>query len=200
MAIVYPLDILAGFPGWSTEFNLQFRQEFSRTAGGLTIAKDMGTPLWRATYQSRSMQPNELDEWRARFSVLEGSVQRFMGQSISRCYPIAHPDGQGLGSVSDVKVDTKGENNKSVTFSGLPSGYRASVGDYVQIGQHLYQIVGVDSAIEVRPHLAPSTAVGNAVVLVRPSVPMIIVPGTLTTTAELATGRGVVTFQAVESR
>lgn len=200
MPITYPLDILADFPGWSTEFNLQFRQEFSRTAGGVTLAKDMGTPLWRATYQSRPMRPNELDIWRAKFSALEGSVQRFMGRSISRCYPIAHPDGQGLETVADVKVATIGANNKSVTLSGLPAEYKASVGDYMQVGQHLYQVVGMDSSFEVRPHLAPGTAVGNVVVLVRPSVPMLVLPNTLTTTADAATGRGAVTFQAVESR
>lgn len=200
MAITYPLDILADFPGWSTEFNLQFRQEFSRTAGGVTLAKDMGTPLWRATYQSRPMRPNELDNWRAKLNALEGSVQRFMGRPLSRCYPIAYPNGQGLGSVDAVKIATIGANNKSVTLSGLPAGYMASVGDYMQIGQQLYQIVSMDSGFEVRPHLAPGTAVGNVVALVKPTVPMIILPNTLTTTANAATGRGAVTFQAVESR
>lgn len=199
MAISYPLDILADFPGWPTEFDLFHRQEYSRTAGGMTIAKDMGTPLWRASYQTRSLRPSELDQWRARLSALDGSIQRFMGRP-GRCYPIAHPNGQGLGSVDAVKVATIGANNKSVTLSGLPAGYKASVGDYMQIGQQLYQIVDVSAGFEVRPHLAPGTAVGNVVVLVRPSVPMIILPGTLTTTAELATGRGAISFQAVESR
>lgn len=176
------------------------RQEFSRTAGGVTTAKDMGTPLWRATYQSRAMRPNELDKWRAKLNTLEGSVQRFMGRATSRCYPIAHPNGQGMGNVTNIKVATINASNKSVTLSGLPAGYKASVGDHIQIGQRLYQIVDTVTGFEVRPHLAPGTAVGNVVVLVNPSVPMIILPGTLTTTADAATGRGAVTFQAIESR
>lgn len=200
MAIVYPLDILADFPGWSTDFSLQFRQEYSRTAGGITIAKDMGTPLFKATFQSRSMSPNELDQWRAKLSILEGSVQRFMGRATSRCYPIAHPNGTGMGDVSNVKVATINANNKSVTLSGLPLGYKASVGDHLQIGQRLYQIVDTTAGFEVRPHLAPGTAVGNVVTLVRPSVPMIILPGTLTSTADPVMGRGAITFQAIESR
>lgn len=200
MAITYPLDILADFPGWSTEFNLQFRQEFSRTAGGVTTAKDMGTPLWRATYQSRAMRPNELDAWRAKFSTLEGSLQRFMGRSLSRCYPIAYPNGQGMGNVTNVKVATINANNKSFALSGLPAGYKASVGDYVQIAANLYQVVDISNGFEVRPHLAPGTAVGNAVLLVRPSVPMIIIPGTLISTADPVMGRGAITFQAIESR
>jgi len=197
--ITYPLDILADFPGWSTEFDLLHRQELSRTAGGTTIAKDMGTPLWRASYQSRPLRPNTLDQWRARLSLLEGSVQRFMGRPMSRCYPIAHPNGRGLGDVSAVTVAGI-TLNKVVTLNGAPADYKSSIGDYVQIGRHLYQIVGLDGGIEVRPHLAPGTAVGNAVVLVRPSVPMIIVHGTLSTTADSGTGRGSITFQAIESR
>lgn len=200
MTTSFPFNLLDQFPGWSTEFDLMYRQEYSRTTGGITLAKDMGTPLWKAAYQSYSMMPNQLDAWRARLKLLDGSVQRFMGRPTSRCYPIAHPNGQGLGSVDAVKVATIGANNKSVTLSGLPTGYKASVGDYIQIRQELYQIVDKSSGFEVRPHLAPGTAVGNTVVLVRPSVPMIILPGTLTTTAELSTGRGAVSFQAVEAR
>lgn len=200
MAITYPLDILTDFPGWSTEFELLYRQEFSRTASGVTIAKDMGTPLWRATYQTRSLRPNELDQWRAKLKALEGSVQRFTGRPMSRCYPIAHPNGQGLGDVSAVTVASVGTDNKSVTLAGLPVGYNASVGDYMQISTKLYQIVDTSTGFEVRPHLAPGTAFGNVVVLVRPSVPMIILPGTLSTTADASTGRGSITFQAIESR
>lgn len=200
MAITYPLDILADLSMRALEFNLQFRQEFSRTAGGVTIAKDMGTPLWRASYESPRVHKDRLDQWRARLSLLEGSVQRFMGRPLSRCYPISYPSGAGLGDVSNIKVATIGTNNKSVTLSGLPAGYRASVGDYMQVGQYLYQVVSMDSGFEVRPHLAPGTAVGNVVVLVKPSVPMIVLPNTLTTTADAATGRGAVTFQAVEAR
>lgn len=200
MAIIYPLDLLVDFPGWSTEFNLQFRQEFSRTAGGLTIAKDMGTPLWRATYQSRTLLPNALDQWRAKLSVLEGSVQRFKGRPTSRYFPIAYPNGKGIGLVSAVKVASINANNKSVTLSGLPVGYKASIGDYIQITQQLYQVVDLSTGFELRPHLAPGTVVGNAVVLIKPTVSMIVLPNTLTTTADAATGQGTITFQAIEAR
>lgn len=194
------MDILSDFPGWSVQFDLQHRQEFSRTAGGVTIAKDMGSPLWRATYQSRVLLPNELDQWRARLSALDGSVQRFWGRPMSRCYPIAYPNGQGLGDVSAVTVANVGSDNKSVVLAGQPAGYKSSVGDYIQIISKLYQVVNTSTGIEVRPHLAPGTVFGNAVVLVKPSVPMIILPGSLSSTADAATGRGSISFQAIESR
>lgn len=200
MTITYPLNLLDSFPGWSVEFDLLYRQEFSRTAGGVTIAKDLGTPLWQATYQTRSLNPNELDAWRARLKGVEGSVQRFTGWPSSRCYPIAYPKGTGMGPVDAVTVASVGADNKSVTLSDLPAGYTARVGDYMQIGTKLYQIVSVDTDFEVRPHMAPGTAVGNSVILVQPAVPMIIIPGSLSSTVELATGRGAISFQAVESR
>lgn len=201
MALSYPFDLLDSFPGWSTEFDLLYRQEFSRTAGGVTLAKDFGTPLWKASISSRSLKPNELDAWRAKLKTLEGSLQQFMGRPFSRCYPIAYPNGTGIGDVSNVTIASINDNNKSYQLSGLPAGYKTSVGDYQQVGTKLYQVVDVDGQdIEVRPHLAPGTTVGNVVSLIKPSVPMIIMPGTLTTSAELSTGRGTISFQAIESR
>lgn len=200
MATISPMNILADFPGWSVQFDLQYRQEFSRTAGGVTTAKDMGTPLWRASYQSRILLPNELDHWRARLSSLDGSMQHFMGRPLSRCYPIAYPNGRGLGDVSAVTVASIGSNNKSVVLAGLPSGYKASIGDYIQITTKLYQVVDTSTGIEIRPHLAPGTVFGNPVALVRPSVPMIILPGSLSSTSDASSGRGSISFQAIESR
>lgn len=127
---------------------------------------------------------------------------------MSRYYPIAYPNGAGIGDVSAVVIDSVGSDNKSLTLQKLPVWHSISVGDYLQIGTKLYQVLesavanstGRTTRFEVRPHLSPGTAVGNAVVLVRPSVPMIIVPATLSTTAEAGTGRGSVAFQAIEAR
>lgn len=202
MAITYPYDILADFPGWSTDFDLAYRQETSRTSIGQTFVKDFGSPLWTASYQSVVMRPNELDAWRARLKALEGGLKQFRGRPTSRCYPIAYPNGTGMGNVSAVTVGSIGTNRNTIGLSGLPGGYIASVGDYLQIRTNdLHQIVNVSgSEIEVRPHLWPTTAVGDAVTLVKPSCLMTIVPGSINTTADLSTGRGVITFQGFESR
>lgn len=202
MAITYPYDILAEFPGWSTDFDLAYRQEASRTAIGQTFVKDFGSPLWTASYQSVVMRPNELDAWRARLKALEGGLKQFRCRPTSRCYPIAYPNGTGMGNVSAVTVGSIGANRNTIGLSGLPGGYIASVGDYLQIRTNdLHQIVNVSgSEIEVRPHLWPTTAVGDAVTLVKPSCLMTIVPGSINTTADLSTGRGVITFQGFESR
>lgn len=200
MPVTYPVDLLANFPGWPTEFDLKFRQEYSRTAGGITLAKDMGTPLWMATYQSKSLKPSELDFWKARMNSLEGSIQNFLGRP-GRCYPIAYPNGTGIGNVSAIKVASLNVNNKSFRASGMPVGYKFSVGDYIKVSTTLYQVVDVTGLdIEVRPHFAPGIAVNNAVVVVLPSVPMMVLPGSLSISADPVYGRGSISFTAIETR
>lgn len=202
MAIQYPYDLLSGFPGWFTDFDLMYRQEQSRSQGGVTYVKDMGTPLWKATYQTRQLRPNEMDMWKAKTKALEGGLKQFIARPLSRCYPIAYPKGRGLGDVSNLKVSSIGADRKTITMSGRPAGYIFSVGDYIQIGtRNLHQVVGVDGLnVEIRPHLWPETKVNDPVKVIQPMCKMLIVPGTLTTTSELATGRGAVSFEAVESR
>ncbi|WP_439273543.1 hypothetical protein [Pseudochrobactrum sp. HB0163] len=193
------IDILSDFPGWASEFDLFYRQELSRTAGGTTLTRDLGRPLWKAAYITRVLRPNELDYWKARFKPLDGALQPFAGRPAGRCFPVAYPNGEGLGDVSAVKIAEIRPDNCTVTLNGLPDGYRASIGDYVQVASHLYQVAGVEgNMLRLFPQLYPGTAAGNAVVLIRPSVPMIILPGTFTAQADPATGRGTISFQAIE--
>jgi hypothetical protein len=360
MAITYPLDILADFPGWSTDFSLQYRQEQSRTAGGTTYVKDLGNALWRATYASRIMRPNELDKWRAILDGLENGLQRFKGYALSRCYPIAYPNGSwpmsgwfsarkwdftadvegwtalggtlsaaagiatftssssdsgilsneaslavdgskykkvrmrarrttgsgplaqrqlyfwtgaglqsppataaspadpsawniiewdmsndarwtgaivnniriDVGTTGDVieidwidigndtffgeaKIASLGGDNKSLSLANLPVGFTLNVGDMLQI-QHgtdpvrydLHRVQegaaadasGITPAFEVRPHLWPGVAVDNVVSVKAPWCLMQIVPDTIESTADMQTGNGTITFQAMEAR
>lgn len=191
------LDLLADFPGWSTQFELLWRQEVSRAAGGRTYVKDLGDPLWTATYQSRSLSPNELDQWRARLDAMENGAQTFYGRSLSRCRPIKHPGSSALPSGA---IATIGTDRKTVTLSGF-SGITFSVGDMFQVGTtDLHRIVATGSSIEVRPHLWPGVTTGAAVVISKPACVMAIVPGSISSQAAPDTGDGVVTFQAMEAR
>lgn len=93
MSLAYPLDLISIFPGWATEFVPHYRKEQSRSANGRTYTKDLGAPLWSATFQSKVLRPNALDEWKARLAALDNGEQTFLGWSPSRCYPIAYPNG-----------------------------------------------------------------------------------------------------------
>lgn len=211
MALPEILDLIADFPGWSPSFEIMRRQERSRTASGRTLTKDIGDPLWTATYQSARMSANELDKWRALIDSLEEGGRKFYGRSLSRCYPILYPNGSWTPSTFNgtAGLASIGTNRKSITLNGLPSGFRLSVGDMIRIGtQDLHRVVeastasagGVTPLFEVRPHLWPLATVGQAVSVLRPYCLMSIVPGTISTASDAATGRGSFSFDAMEDR
>lgn len=213
MPLSFPFDLLANFPGWSTEFELLRREELSRTAGGVTIGKDFGEPLWQATYLSKTLSPNDLDYWRARLDVLDGGQQQFFAYPLSRCFPIAYPKGSwptGSAFTGDTAtISARWNSGKELTVSNLPPGYIVSRGDFLRIGsRNLHRVVnrevanefGVAAGVEVRPHFWPETAVGDAVSVRKPFCLMTIVQGSISTAADLATGRGSVSFRAIEAR
>lgn len=210
MAITYPMDLLVDFPGWSTQFELFWRQEQSRTANGRTIVKDFGTPLWRATYQTRQLKPNALDYWKARLNALENGLQTFYGRPISRCSPIDDPRSVKLGSAV-LEVDAIAGNRKELSISGFPSGYKLSAGDCFTIegsvSPTLYQCVsaatananGLVSSLEVRPHIAPDISAAATVHLQKPYCIMALVPGSISASSGID-ARGSISFQAIEVR
>ncbi|MBW9113156.1 hypothetical protein JNB88_05775 [Rhizobium cauense] len=212
MAIAFPRDILAGFPGWSTKFELAYRQERSRTAGGKTFAKDLGSPIWRASYVTKVVRANTVDKWRAILASMDGGIQTFLGVNLSRCYPIAYPRGSWLtgdafdGTGGITGIDT---NRKTFDVQGFPPGFKLHAGDMIQVGDtdlHWVQadatanVSGVFVQLEVRPHLWPSVAIGAEVSVTRPHCIMSLDPDSISTQTDLATGRGSIAFDAWEAR
>jgi hypothetical protein len=206
VALVYPLNLLTGFPGWTTDFELVSRQEQSRVAGGRTYVKDLGSPLWHMKAQTASLSANVLDGWQARLNALENGLQTFLGWKMSRGYPIAYPKGSWPTGASFNGVGTVGvinTNRKAISAAGFPPGFKFSVGDFVQIGAYdLHQVMeaATTGQFEIRPHLWPGVSAGAALKVVKPSCLMAIIPASVTATAEAATGRGVITFEALEAR
>ncbi|MBP0439581.1 hypothetical protein [Tianweitania sediminis] len=198
MAIADPFDLLADFPGWSTEFDLVHRQETSRQANGVTRLKDLGSPIWGGAWQSRIMRANELDRWRARLNALEGGARRFLGYSSSRCRPITHP---GSGTLPTGSLGTIAANRKTISVSGLGS-VALKAGDLIQIGATDLHRVVEDAAgsFEVRPHIWPGVSAGAAVRIMKPACLMTIVPGSISASADPSTGRGAISFQGLEAR
>lgn len=214
MSLTAPFDILTGFPGWTTAFAPLYRQEQSRTAGGKTYVKDYDDPLWQLSAQSRSLSINELDFWRARLAALENGLQTFLGYSMSRTWPILYPKGSWPTGVSfdgvSAELATINTARTAISISHLPAGFKLSIGDYVAIGNDLHQVMepataagtGLTGVFEVRPRIWPGVAVvGAAAVSVKkPACLMTIDPGSISSPADPATGRGVISFTATESR
>jgi hypothetical protein len=213
MAIItFPRDILATFPGVSTKFDLFYRQSRSRSAGGTTYSKDFGTPIWKATYQSRIMRPNELSKWKAIIKSLDGGLNAFKGRDMVRRYPIAYPRGSwptGGAFSGSATLAVVGSSNKDIDISGLPAGFKFSTGDMLQIGTtDLHQVMadvtasgaGYATGVELRPHLWPGVVAGRTVLVKDPACVMIPDPDTINTDAEETQGIGRVSFDAWEFR
>src|SRR5690606_31870217 len=138
---------------------------------GRTRTKDFGSPLWRASYQTRSLSPNELDHWRAVIGQAQNSQMRFKAYPLSRCRPIKHP---GSAALPAGTLHTIGVDDKTIRVAGLV-GISLSIGDMLQIGAaNLHRVLepasGNPTALfTVEPHLWPGTVTGQAVLVSKPS-------------------------------
>lgn len=205
MALTEPLDLLTGFPGWSTDFSLMARQEQSRHASGRTRVKDFGSPLWRASWTSRNMRANELDHWRARIEQAMISQMTFKAWQSSRCRPTKHP---GNAALPTGTLHTIGSDDKTVRAAGL-TDISLSIGDMLRIGPAntggLYRVLETASGdptalFTISPHLWPGAAEGQAVLIDKPWCLMTVDPGSLSAQADPRTGRGSISFTATEAR
>lgn len=214
MAITYPVNLLPGFPGWTTGFSLRWRQEQSTQASGRVLVKDMGAPLWTLRAASKVLSPNTLDLWRAKLTALENGLQTFWGYPMTRCYPQAYPNGSWPTGAAftglTANLASINANRKAVTLSALPAGFALSIGDYVSITvgarRDLHQVMetaaaasGTTTEFEIRPHLWPDVTITRAVAVKQPACLMTIVPGSVGADAQL-NGWGAVSFQAMEAR
>lgn len=201
MALVEPLDLLTGFPGWSTDFALLARQEQSRHASGRTRVKDFGTPIWRASWQSKTLSANALDEWRARIEQAMISQMTFKAWQSSRCRPIKHP---GASVLPAGTLHTIGTDDKTIRVAGLVS-IALSIGDMLRVGSGLYRVreavTGNPTPLfTVTPHMWAGTATGQAVIIDKPWCLMTVDPASLSAAADPRTGRGSISFSATETR
>jgi hypothetical protein len=201
LSLTEPLDLLTGFPGWSTDFDLMARQEQSRHASGRTRVKDFGSPIWRATWRSRTLSANALDAWRARIEQAMISQMTFTAWQSSRCRPIAH---SGASVLPSGTLHTIGTDDRTVRLAGLV-GITLSIGDMVRIGSGLYRVreaaTGNPTGLfTITPHLWPGTATGQPVIIAKPWCLMTVDPGSLSAPADPRTGRGSISFSATETR
>jgi hypothetical protein len=174
----------------SVAFYPFYRQETSGTAGGKIWAKDLGDELWEADLAITNVTHAEAYAALARFNKLRGSIFSFYCYNPAMPYPQSDPDGSSLGS-SAVIINTLGTDNKSLSLSGLPAGYKLSTGDFFGYdfgdpsNRALMQIVedatadgsGVTPTFEVFPNFRVGTTTGLAINLKKPSAEMVIIPG-----------------------
>lgn len=164
------------------------RQELSRTAGGRTQAKDLGSALWRASFTTAPARLDDAQDVEAALISLNGSVGSFLAHDVRRPFPKAHPGGFS-GTLAISLLFT--ENAFSVQLSSPDGGLTLSPGDYIGFeygaggsrALHMIQSspqtlsAGVPKSFDVFPAIRPGAAVGAAVTVNRASCEMILEPG-----------------------
>lgn len=204
MTIFYPVPDLLDVVKWRQEsFELRYRHEISRTAGGEMIAADLGTPIWVASWASVPLSDDELAQAEARLGELRGSIGTFLAWSLRRKAPIAHPDGVGLEAAA---IKNFGSGRR-VRLEGLVEGVKLTRGDLISwqdsAGYRLHRVLetrfadedGETSSFEVAPRPVLEPSEGTPVSVLKASCAMRLTPGSVAVTPN-GPFSSVVTFAA----
>lgn len=194
MAITFPrTDIYDPELFDAIDFAAMDRQEFSRSANGVTYGKDFGEVLWQLSFSTRPLLSSDALAYEARLRSLRGVTGRFFAGDPRRCNPRMHR----TGAFSDTgTIHTVGDNNKSLRIVCPSAGFVISEGDYLafQYGstpsyvlhQALETVTADGSALtplfEVFPHIRPGLTIGSpapAVVLKKPQALFALEPGSV---------------------
>lgn len=195
MAILPPIEnLLEGASIVDQRFQLVSRQEFSRTASGVTIGRDMGPALWQASFTTNPMYHRKAMAIEARLNALNGVTRAFYMGDVRGKMPMEYPDGVfgDNGTITSVNV-----NGRMLTISGLDAGFKISAGDYMEYNygagntiRALLQVVGdvtasgggVATDVEFRPFIPTGTINGTAVKFKNPRALFTLTPEGVTQT------------------
>ncbi|HEY4724322.1 MAG TPA: hypothetical protein VII92_20875 [Anaerolineae bacterium] len=175
----------------SVTFMPQWRQEFSRQAGGTPRVADIGPEIWTAKIGVDVMENDDAESTAALINQMRGSLGTFYVWNPRRQYPRMDPDGSIIGS-STVTIYALDADTRYLRLAGLPVGYVLRRGDFLSwdqgsspVHRRLHQFMADATAdsngrialTEVAPHIAAGASTGLAVSLKRPAAEMLIVPG-----------------------
>lgn len=162
------LDIPAALGIRSVVFNPQYLSQTAPSVerGGNTYATDLGPALWRGTWQSGNLTPNEHGSVRGWLDAL-GTTGTFWAFDALREYPVCHPRGFGALGWNGVGTLAGVVNAKAVTISGLPAGLVLSAGDYLAFD---YGAGGAKRALHRLSFGPVSPSGGSVTVTVAPRV------------------------------
>lgn len=136
MAITFP----RAFPDGVAQqaFRIQRNDFVSPTMGGRVASVTAGQPLWTGTWSPSRTGRGRAALWRSWINSLRGSQKLFLGQDLSKPFPLAYPNGfSGLVRPSGAAFDGTAtgwsvDGTRSiVTLGGLPVGLNLQVDDYI---------------------------------------------------------------------
>lgn len=208
MSVTHPrTDIFASNVFASQWLRIVSRQETSRTAGGVTLAKDLGPALWFGDWTTMSLENDDALSFEAKLNSLDGAINTFEAGDLRRSYPKAYANGAFNDTGLLKSVNT---NNKALSFNNLPAGFVLTAGDYLAFtygtSRAFHQIVesatadgsGVTPEIEVRPYIRPGFTLNAAITLKEPKAVFRMLPGSISTQTDGALFT-TISFKAVQA-
>jgi len=174
----------------SVKWTIKRNDEVSGDGDGRIFAAELASPLWMAEVELADCEANQAKQIAARIRALHGPMNVFLLYDPVSRFPQEDSDGTILGA-SAVSISAVGSDRKAISLSGLPSGYKLTIGDKVQItdasdatkigffefsDNGVANGLGTLSSIPVLPHLPAWVGVGDIVALKMPACRMIMIP------------------------
>lgn len=161
---------------------------------GEWLTDDVAPMLWRGEVTVGRMLAGEAAHAAAMMDLIRPAGALFWVYDVRRPAPAADPDGSVLGASAPI-IQELPTGARSLRISGLPSGYVLRRGDYlgwaydggrralhrVASAEVMANGTGVTPVFDVTTVIQPGVTTGTPVQLVRPPLPMLREPGSIST-------------------
>ncbi|WP_347837772.1 hypothetical protein [uncultured Planktomarina sp.] len=179
MTLVFPRDMTSAYEWEKADLSLAWRQESSQQAGGTMIGKDLGSPVWKAQYETMPLEKHLAEALHTDFLTLGGLARTFFAHVAIRPEPLAMPG----AALSGVTVRMIANDRSSMKLQGLADRQVITAGDFIAIttangGRELVKAAstvevgsnGRTDEFEVTPYLRAGVALNDVVDLAPPMI------------------------------
>lgn len=172
----------------SVVWDIQRNDEMSGEGSGRFWQAELAPPLWVAEIGLATGYYDSLKQQAALIRSLHGMQEPFLLCDPTSRYPQADPTGAVLGA-RNTTVSSIGTDKQSISISGLPSGYKLTAGDKIEVrGSDRYGFLEVSAftvqassggstpSFQVFPHVPVWLQPGAACTLAKPACRVVLYP------------------------
>lgn len=206
MTVTYPVGIFNQYLIRTLQFQLIYRQTYSRNGDNKITAIDRGYPVWAGSFESVPLSIDDCIDLESLLNSLQGMTQMFLARDTRREYPRAYSDGVFTDAASVLAV---GGDGITLSLTGLPANFVISRGDYFRMlisgRQFLLQAAeaitadgsGVTGLFQTTPNPPASLLAGQGVTFKLPQIRMRLEPGSISF-QDNQNATGTVSFSGVQ--
>lgn len=213
MAFAFPLSaaqfmdtiLISSATFWLPDATMQEGNE-----GGEIFTATRGPRLWQAEFTLARRPHADLDRQEARLALLTMPGASFFCYDPRRTGPHYDPDGSILGAATPT-ISTV--SAREISIDGLPTDYKIRRGDYIGFAygtspvryalhravEDVSALLGIAWNVEVQPPIRDGLTAGTPVQLIRPTIKMKVIPGSVSYGAGSGVITGGATFRATQT-